>query len=92
MSHKEKTEKKYASPPVTMENWEQEKMRRLGARRTSVILTIRALTESLDESVFEGWKFWDEIYKKYRLDPNKEYYELHGILYERVPVWKRDKK
>ena len=82
MSQK-KESKKFTQTPITIESWEREKLRRLAARRASITIALRTLTEALDEIVFEGWNSWDDIFKKYNLDPSKEYYEYNSEILER---------
>jgi hypothetical protein len=83
VTSQKKKQKKYAEPPITLESWEREKMRRLAARRASISFALRTLTEAMDEIIFDSWTLWDDIFKKYNLDPNKEYYELQGQVLER---------
>lgn len=82
---------KYASVPITLEKWEAETLRRASARRASVTLALRALTESLDDAVLSSWDFWKDIMTKYNLDPEKEYYERAGQIYEIWRPWSRPK-
>lgn len=82
MSQKKET-KKFSETPVQIDDWEKDKLKRNSARRASTAFALRTLTEALDEAFFESWKIWDELMHKYNLDPNKEYYEYGGQIYER---------
>ena len=79
----EKKDEKYAKPPVQIEHWEEEESRRISARRASIAFALRTLTESLDDAVIQGWAQWDKLFEKYHLNPNKDYYILHGQIFER---------
>ena len=79
----DKEEKKYTKPPVQIDHWEEEEQKRLSSRRASVAFALRTITESLDDVIFQGWAAWNKLFEKYNLDPNKEYYVLHGQIFER---------
>lgn len=79
--------KEYANTPCTLSEWDREKVDRSGARKTSIVVVIRSLTESLDETVLNDWKLWREIVATYNLDPHKEYYTLNGTVFERKRPW-----
>lgn len=86
-----KEQKKFANTPIPIEPWEKEKLRRFATRRASVAFALRTLTESLDEVTFDSWAFWDEIIKKYNLDPSKDHYEFNGEIHERAYPWSKPK-
>jgi len=78
-----KKDDEYAKLPVQLSPWEEEETKRIASRRASIAFALRTLTESLDDVIFQGWASWDKLFKKYNLNPNKEYFIHDGQIFER---------
>lgn len=79
----DKKKKKYAEMPLTVNEHDGERLRRLSARKSSIVMMVRALTETLEDVTFRSWGLWDKIIESYNLDPKKDYYSMGQIIYER---------